>query len=100
MTTNDESATGAGFAFTDEERAYFKEMRAITTDAEGREVLVGLTADETEFYMTFTRRFPANRDRNPEHRKRYRELHEKRERARLAVLGAEIQARNENPTRH
>jgi len=45
------------FEFTDEERAQFREMRDISTDAQGREVLVGLTHDETEEFMLHVRAF-------------------------------------------
>lgn len=87
------------FSFTDGERAYFTEMRTVSTDDEGREILVGLTFEETVFYMEYSRRFLTGRDRDPDHRDRYLQLHDKHERARLAVLGAEIQARND-PMRH
>jgi hypothetical protein len=74
-------------------------MRAITTNAQGREVLVGLTLDETVFYMDFARRFLTDRDRNPENGDKYLELHEKHECARFEVLGTEIYVRNGNPPR-
>jgi hypothetical protein len=86
------------FAFTDEERAQLSEFRAITTDEQGREVLVGLTLEETAFYMAHVKRRPIIPDR--EGRKRYIELDKKHELARLAVLGAEVQRRNENPPLH
>jgi hypothetical protein len=85
------------FTFTDDERASLSAMRAITTDGHGREVLVGLTVEETEFCMERSRRFlKGQRDRDG--RKKYLELRGKHERARLQVLGAEIEARNEKPT--
>jgi hypothetical protein len=45
------------FAFTDDERARLNEMRAITTNAQGQEVRVGLTEEETAFYMAHPRGF-------------------------------------------
>jgi hypothetical protein len=39
----------------DSERAYLLEMRSLATDAEGREVLVGLNFEETAFYMAHVR---------------------------------------------
>jgi hypothetical protein len=94
------------FTFTDEERIPLVMARALSKDEEGREVLVGLTLDETSFVMERRRRFLAaigtgERDRrDPASRDRFRELSEKHEKARLAVIGAEIDLRNENPTRH
>jgi hypothetical protein len=35
----------------DSERPYLLEMRSLATDAEGREVLVGLNFEETAFYL-------------------------------------------------
>lgn len=87
------------FAFTDEERAGRREGRSITTDAQGREVLAGLTLEETAEYMTHVRKV-ASGDRDREGRKRYLELHDKHEIARLQALRAEIDLRNDKPTRH
>jgi len=89
------------FEFTDAERLYLSEMRALGADEQGRDVLVGLTLEETAFYMEHSRRFTSgNRDRDPENRKRYLTLHEKHEKSRLQVLGAEIYVRTGNPARH
>lgn len=87
------------FSFTYDERANLTEMRAITTDASGKEVLVGLTLEETAFYMDHTRQRSAGKH---DHRNddRYLELHDKHDGARLSVIGAEIFLRNENPTFH
>jgi hypothetical protein len=87
------------FAFTDDERARLNEMRAITTNAQGQEVLVGLTEEETAFYMAHTRGF-LSEERDRDGKARYLELHEKHERARFTVLGAEHVLRTENPSRH
>lgn len=87
------------FEFTDDERAHLNEMHAITTNSAGQELLVGLNEEETAFYMQYCREFAVGR-RHREDSKRYLELHDKREKARFAVLGAEIELRNENPPRH
>jgi hypothetical protein len=73
------------FAFTDEERATLTEFRAITRDERGREVLVGLTLEETAFYMAHVkqRRTLPNR----EAQKRYLELDKKHELARCRAGG-------------
>lgn len=87
--------------FTDADRTYLTEMRSITTNSQGQEILVGLTPQETEFYMEYAKRRmdgthrPDDRDRD-----RYLELHDKHECARLSVLAAESQLRNDNPQRH
>ena len=84
------------FAFTDEERAELSMFRAITRDQQGREILAGLTLEETAFYMAYVRRrTPIVPDR--EGRERYLELDKKHELARLAMPGPETQRRNENP---
>jgi len=61
------------------------EMQGITTDAEGDEILVGLTFDETVFYMAFVRNSAEQHDGGA----RYLELHDKHERARLRGLDRE-----------
>jgi hypothetical protein len=85
--------------FTDADRAYLAEMRSITTDSQGREVLVGLTWEETAFYMEYARQ-RINGTHRQDDGGRYFELHEKHEFARLSVLGAENELRNDNPQRH
>ena len=40
------------FTLTDDERTSLGWMRAITQDPQGRAVLVGLTFEETDFYVT------------------------------------------------
>ena len=40
------------FTFADDERASLGWMRGITQDPQGRAVLVGLTFEETDFYVT------------------------------------------------
>ncbi len=75
------SRTGV-FTFTNEERATLTAFRAITTDEQGREVLVGLTFEETAFYMARVRRGPPT---IPDlvSQKQYLELDKKHELARL-----------------
>jgi hypothetical protein len=86
------------FTFTDDERASLGWMRGITQDPQGRAVLVGLTFEETDFYITYRRKFlTPERHRDREHQRRYLELHRKHEIARLEALGREIHLRNESP---
>ena len=42
------------FSFTDDERTFLIEMRALSTDTNGDEILVGLTL--TAFYMNHSRK--------------------------------------------
>lgn len=89
------------FRFSDSERVYLTEMRAISTDGDGNEVLVGLSLEETAWYMEHSRRFlTSERDRNSENRARYLQLHDKHEIARLGIVGAEHQLRVDHPSRH
>ncbi|MEJ8846368.1 hypothetical protein [Variovorax rhizosphaerae] len=86
---------------SEDEVAYLTEMRALGTDARGDRVLVGLTEEETDFYVNHGRRRVAgDRDHSPENKRRYLELFEKHERVRLAIIGGEVQLRTENPARH
>ena len=87
--------------FTDADRIYLNEMRAITTNTKGEEVLVGLTLQQTEFYMEFSNRILTSNQRiSDEDRNRYLDLNEKHEKERLSILAAEIQLRNDHPQRH
>lgn len=89
------------FAFTDSERDYLAPLGAIVKDAQGREVLVGLTTEETEFYMGYLRRRAAGEILAPEgDDERYDELHHKHEMARFAVLDAENYRRVNKPPEH
>jgi hypothetical protein len=85
---------------SDSQRAYLIEMRALTTDRGGNDVLVGLTPEETDFYLAYGDGRINGEHRSREDGKKYLFLHEKHERERLAVLGAERQARVEHPTKH
>ena len=86
--------------FTDAERAWHTEMRGLAVDEEGRWVLVGLTMEETEFYMTHIRRRSfGDRDRVPANRARFLDLHQKHEIARLQIIEAENYVRREDPPR-
>ena len=81
-------------------RADLLEIRALTTDRDGNEVLVGLTLEETNFYLEYLSARREGKHTTREDGDRYVQLHEKHELQRLAVLGAEMQLRNEGPMRH
>ena len=87
------------FEFTADELLFLRDMRAIATDDKGRKVLVGLTFEETETYMSHRRKFlTGGRDRAD--RKACIALANKHQKARLEVLGTEIFVRTQNPHRH
>lgn len=82
---------------SNEERHFLEFNRSLTTDAAGQYVLVGLTAEETAWYIGFTQGFakrwpgltPAERAASGE---RYLALHGRMERARLQIIFAEADA--------
>jgi hypothetical protein len=81
------------------ERAHLTEMRSLSTDNAGNEIFVGLTVQESQEYYRFTRlHHRSNGDSAATDR--YLELNEKHERARLAVLGAEVDSRHDMTSRH
>jgi len=70
------------------------EMRAWSTDAHGRRIRVGLTAEETaEYAALFRSQDYAERDR-------WLDLHGKHVRARIAVIMAESEAKVTRPQKH
>jgi hypothetical protein len=76
-----------GFTFSDSERTHLSEMRAIAIDEQGRQVLVGLSMDETVFYQTYIRRRAAGtRERDRTNQPRFQELHQKHEWHRMQVI--------------
>ena len=82
-----------------ERQAHLKEMRAIDEDNEGNEVLVGLTVEETSFYLNYVQQRLLG-DADPTDGERYLKLHDKHEKARFSVLGAEHILRTEKPSIH
>ncbi len=85
--------------FTEAERAYLNEMRMLSTDNDGNEVFVGLTLEESLEHYKYTRLgFSHQGDMGILDRQV--KLHEKHEGARLAVIGAEIAARDDKSPRH
>ena len=78
------------FAFTDAERADPLGVSAISTDARGHEVLVGLTLDETALLMDYERRSIKERDRSLVNGTRYLALVDKHLLACVQIIDAEI----------
>jgi hypothetical protein len=87
--------------FTAGERAFLEEMRGLAKDENGQDVLVGLTLEETEFYVTYTRKRAAGaRERDPANRDRFFALHDKHDLVRQQVILAEREARRDSSPRH
>jgi hypothetical protein len=82
-----------------ERQAHLKEMRAIGKGNNGNEVLVGLTAEETAFYLNYAQQRIVGND-DPIDGERYLKLHHKHEKERFSVIGAEHVLRTENPSIH
>ncbi|WP_394887557.1 hypothetical protein ACG873_21855 [Mesorhizobium sp. AaZ16] len=80
--------------------------RALTIDSKGRLTLVGLTVEESIWYIEHKRQWLAERiddtlrRQSRDGRKRYLELYERHEFARLQVIGAEHEVRTESPTKN
>jgi hypothetical protein len=85
---------------TDSERAFLEEMRALARDGKGNEVLIGLTAEESQFYFDYVNERLVANMRRREDGDRYLKLHDKHEGARLAVIFAEAEARGDASSRH
>jgi hypothetical protein len=73
----------------DEHRAYLIEMRQLAQDEQGRDVLAGLTVEETEFYLS-EMDAPGASDR-------WLELDNRHQRAIAEMISAENEARQAGP---
>jgi hypothetical protein len=82
-------------------RPHLEFMRMLSRDVQGREVLVGLNSDETEWYFAHledelgpdrARRRKTAAQRTAD-RDRYLELHDRHEVARIQIVLAEIEQR-------
>lgn len=86
---------------TDSEREQFTFLRALTTNLQGDEVLVGLAAEESCFYVGHLRaRSTAGHRFSKEESTRYLAMNDKHEMARLAIIATENQRRLEHPPIH
>lgn len=79
----------------------------LKTDEDGREVLVGLTFDESEWYFAYVAKLFASDDDEAQgrsaatrtERSRYGELHSRHEAARQQIIMAEAEGR-QHPIKH
>lgn len=68
---------------TDAERQYLNETQSLTVDEAGRDVLVGLSYQESSLLMVYRRRLAAgSTDQDPENLTIWLDLSEQHERAR------------------
>ena len=79
------------------ERTYLQRMLSLVTDKNGREVLVGLTRQESERYLALCELI-----KSPGHvaNTEYIDLKEKHELARMQVIVAELYRHTKNPSIH
>lgn len=83
------------------EREFMMEMRMLSTDRDGQEILVGLTHAESLRFLTYSRnRLKPDRDHDPESEDDHEDLQSRHEMARLRVLAAEAELRLDKPMRH
>lgn len=68
-------------------RAYLSKIRALSTDEDGNDVFVGLTAMESTWYATYLEEsFSGTADRSNGQQERYLALQDKHEEARQAAM--------------
>jgi hypothetical protein len=83
------------------EREFMTEMRKLSVNSQGEEILVGLTVEETHFCIAASkRRMRSDSTPEPTERAAYAALMEKHEMARQQVLAAEHILRVSKPMRH
>lgn len=84
---------------TEADRHYLVELRALTTDEAGNEVLVGLTTEESQWYLDYSKRTMTSRDPDDgSEAERYLRLNDRHEIARREAIVLESEARQS--TRH
>jgi hypothetical protein len=86
---------------TDKQRAAKQSFSSLSTDGEGNEILVGLTFEESGWFLDYQDRRlkPRRDDRAHEDKLRYLELASRHDFARVQVLGAVYEAK-QKPTWH
>lgn len=90
---------------TETERQAYASARALTVDPEGRETLIGLTFEESVWYVDYVRRRSARELRNlsPDVRRQERDraeaLRMRHEQHRMQIIMAESEAQRD-PQRH
>jgi hypothetical protein len=74
---------------TDDERAAKRSFQALSLDAEGNEIYVGLSREESEWMLDYERKYAPGTGRRPEpqEKRRHIALNEKHELARLRAIG-------------
>jgi hypothetical protein len=76
------------FAFTEEERIGLRHMHSLSQDEQGREVLIGLSWNDTAYLMEHRRNFAKSiRQRDPDRKSKALVLGNNHELARLRRIG-------------
>ena len=78
-------------------RDYLNSMLALATDDEGRDIIVGLTRAESEFYCEHSvKRMagPTKTEMSHDDNAKWIELHDKHEQARFIEIGKDYHRRN------
>jgi len=71
-------------------RAYLSEIRALSTDKDGNDVFVGLTAKESVWYQNYLNdSFAGTADRADEFEEKYLALQDRHEELRRTILAGE-----------
>jgi hypothetical protein len=81
----------------DEERPFKEAMSRLSADADGNEIYIGLTREETEWLLNYRSRWGSVSN---EERKRAISLQDRHKVARLQVLSALREMRDTNPTKN
>jgi len=82
---------------TDCNRTFLKKIYSLSTDLNDREVLVGLTHEESRRYLALSEPM---RNATPEEKNEHSELKDRHSLTRVQVLEAELYLRTENPSVH
>jgi len=80
-------------------RAYLSRIRALSTDKNDNDVFVGMTAEESIWYQNYANdSFGGTANRSDGSQRKYLELQDRHESARLQVIETEHQAGIARPT--
>ena len=79
-------------------RAYLSEIRALSTDEDGKEVFAGMTLAESIWYYGYAQdSFDGNVNRHDGSQEKYLALQDRHERARRRLIDAEASGGAEHP---
>jgi len=85
---------------TEVERQFLTDTRSLGIDAQGHEILVGLSFEESTAYIAHQNFERYGQHSNSQESDDYLNLYAKHEHTRVAVIVAELEARNDTSLRH